>query len=99
MKSTPLESFRTSVREWLFCWDSLHSAVNLVLAVVLLIVSLHVQSPLGKGLILLVFAYVAHGPVWYFLFPPLAMAVLVLLVKFGAGKNQAEYLVRSAGTM
>ncbi len=91
MKPPPLESFRKSVRDWLFCWDGFVAAVNLSIVIVLVVLSFHVKSKLGREAIALVAAFFVYRPVMYFVFPPLVMAVGIVLVKIASRQSKAEY--------
>ena len=91
MKPPPLESFRKSVRDWLFCWDSFVAAVNLAIVIVLVVLSFHVKSKLGRDAIALVAAFFVYRPVMYFVFPPLVMAVGIAVVNIIPHKDYTPY--------
>lgn len=80
-----------SIREYLICWEGFHAAVNLLLTAVLVVVSLRVHSRLIRDLLALVAAVVAYRPIIYFLFPPLMMLVLVLIVRFSPRHHKPDY--------
>ena len=92
MKPPPLQSFRDSTRDWLFCWDSLRAAINLVLGAALLLFARHLQSRLGRDLVALVLLIVIYRPVVYFMLPPLFMLSLFLLIELDMMKKpRAQY--------
>jgi hypothetical protein len=92
MKPPPLQSFRDSTRDWLFCWDSLRAAISLSLGVALMLFARHLHSQIGRDLVGLVLLVVIYRPVVYFMLPPLMMFSLFLLLKLDMIKKpRAEY--------
>lgn len=97
MKPAPLERFRKSLLEWLFCWDSLVAIVSLAIVIGLFVASFDVKSQLARDAIALVAVLFVYRPVMYFVLPPLVMAVGALVIKITSRKSNAGYACPKCG--
>ena len=81
--------FRRSLGEWLFCWDSLRAALNLLIVAIMTALTWH--APLvvrdAVGLLIILFLY---RPVVYFFLPLLLFLAMIPLLKLRPGER-AEY--------
>jgi hypothetical protein len=71
---------RGSVGKWLFCWDGLHAAFNLLLVVGIIAVTWHARQIVRDFVAILVIP-VLYRPVLYFFFPPLFLLTLLVIMK------------------
>jgi hypothetical protein len=84
-----IHRLRGSVTEWLFCWESLHAAFNLLLVVGIIAVTWHARQTVRDFVAILIIPIV-YRPVVYFCLPPLFLLALMVVVKV-PHKQEAEY--------
>ena len=84
----PPGTIRSAVWDWLFCRESLRAAIELVIAIALLVAFRHLRHNVAGILLLLPAAYFLYRPVIYFALPPAMMFVLALFMLFDREKPE-----------